>query len=77
MKYSMVHYIVCCRQVNKSCSSDHAFLITIFNVLCKVQHLAGVLLSGYDVIHQPIDEVLVDNHIFYLYVCLFVFICMT
>ena len=36
----MVHCVVCSRQFNKSCSSYHAFLVAILNVLDEVQQLA-------------------------------------
>ena len=37
----MVHYIVSCRQIDKSGSSDHAPLVAILYVLSEVQQLAG------------------------------------
>ena len=42
----MVHCVVSSRQVDESCTDDHASLVTVFNVSGLVQQLAGALLPG-------------------------------
>ena len=37
----MVNCVICCRQVNKCSSGNHAILVAILDVLSEVQELAG------------------------------------
>ena len=37
----MVHCVVSCRQVYKSCTGNHASLVTIFDMLSEVKQLTG------------------------------------
>ena len=42
----MVHCVECIREVNKICSSNHAFLVDILNMIGAVQHdLSGLKLA--------------------------------
>ena len=42
----MVHCVVSCRQVYKSCTGNHASLVTIFDMLSEVKQLTGARLPG-------------------------------